>query len=309
MADTLTSNIGEKISMKGISVFKKPLKYISVSLGVYLATTGMANAACPAGSNILSNFPATITSGGTYCITSHKILATPNITAITIAASNVTLDLDRWELRGPGVYSDSVSGYGIAVTNNAQNVTIRNGALVGFNAGIIMATNSGSNYTDGLVVDNMSIRSMGMAGVMVSLNSYCNSCTIKNSNISNTDANRVTTQGGFSGAYAIYFERSNDITIKNNVITGVYSRGTLPSYGIYLKGGQNAQVEDNTVSDTYNSTTNDTGIQFFSFRNANALDNHLSYFYYGIRYSYSSGGHAGNTFYLVTKPITGGTAL
>lgn len=296
--------------MRGNKIFRKSFKYLVVSFGIYLTSMGMANAACPSGSTPLSTFPAYITTSGTYCLTSNRIVNTPGSTAVVISASNVTLDFGGWAIHGPGWYSDTVSGYGVSVTNNAQNVTIQNGALTGFAVGIIMATNTGSNRTDGLLIDNMSIRAMGMAGVQVSLNSYCDNCTIRDSDISNVDANRITTQGGFSGAYGIYFDRSNNITITNNVITGVHSRGPLPSYGIYLKGGNEADVEGNSVATVANSPTSDTGILFFSFRNGTALNNRVSYFYRGIRFAYSPGGqHGGNTFYRVTIPITGGTAL
>lgn len=296
--------------MKGKTIVQNTVKYVAVSFGFYMAGTGMANAACPAGSTIINNLPAYITSSGTYCLNSHKNIASQGAIAVSISASNVTLDFDRWEIRGPGAFSDAVSGYGVTVTNNAQNVTIRNGALIGFHSGIISVTNSGSNHTDGLLVDNMSIRSMGYAGVQVGLNSYCDNCTVQNSDISNVDANRVTTQGGYSGAYGIRFERSNYVSIKNNVITGVHSRGTLPSAGIYMYRGQNAVVEGNSVADAANSLTDDTGILFVSHPNGTALDNHISYFYRGIWFAYSTGGgYAGNTFYSVVRPVTGGTEL
>lgn len=291
-------------------MFRKSLKYVAVSVGIYLTSVGMANAACPTGSTALTTFPAIITTSGTYCLTSSKIVNTPGVVAVTIAASNVTLDFDRWAINGPGWFSDTVSGYGVVVTNNAQNVTIRNGTLVGFKSGILITTNTGSNRTDGLLVDDMSIRSMGLYGIQLGMNSYCDNCTVRDSDISNIDANRETDSGGYSGAYGIYFDRSNNLTITNNVITGVHSRGTLPSYGIYLKGGNYADVEGNLVSDVANSSTNDTGILFFSFRNGTALNNRLSYFYRGIRFAYSPyGQHGGNTFYHVTIPVTGGTAL
>jgi hypothetical protein len=287
------------------------LKYISVSLGLLVAGTGIANATCPAGSTIINSLPATLSSAGTtYCLASSRIITTPNAVALSITASNITLDLDRWTISGPGYYNDTVSGVGISVTNNAQNVTIQNGALVGFNGGIIMSTNTGSNSTDGLLIDNMSIRGMGTYGIAVLQNSSCDNCVVQNSQVYNVDANRNTSQGGYSGAYGIYFAYSDNLTITNNNIIGLYSRGSLPSYGIYLYRGQYAEVEGNTVSDNAYSTTNDTGILFFSFRDGTAVNNNLSYIYTGIRFAYSAGGlHSGNTFYHVTRPIIGGTAF
>lgn len=282
------------------------------SLFLLTSATGLANAACPPGSTIMSNFPYYITEPGTYCMAAHTYVnPTSNSAwgAITIAASNVTVDLGRWELRGPGFFADAVSGYGVQITNNASDVTIRNGTIAGFNSGIVMWTNSGSNSVERLTIEDMQLRALGYAAVNVSLNSTCTDCTIQNNQISNIDANRVQNQGGYSGAFGVRFDDSSDIKVLNNTITGVHSRGPMPSYGVYLLYSSGALVKDNRISDIYGSATNDTGILAFGTSNMDAIDNRISYFYYGIRYAYSSGGHSGNTFYMVTKPITGGTPL
>lgn len=275
------------------------------------ALSSHAQASC---TTTITAVPYTITQPGTYCLNGNKnYLPTTNSTtsAVTIAADNVILDLNRYEIRGSySFYGPSANReYGVSVTNYAQNVTIRNGALVGFRSGIVVWTNTGSNNVGNLVVDNMSIRSMSDYGILVGLNSRCDNCTVQNSSISNTDANLCTICGGYAGAYAIRMEYSDNIHILNNVITGIRSRGTLPSYGISITHGTTALIDGNRVSGLANSPTDDRGVTGYLYNDMTVTNNHFSYLYYGIWYFYSNGGYSGNTMYSVTVPYKGGTAL
>lgn len=290
-------------------VFFVTLTFLSVS------NSSLAAVSCASSSAVrINSLPYIITQAGTYCLAGSMYINQSGNnsawSAVTIAASDVTLDLNRWAINGPGAYGSnpSVSGYGVTVTNYAQNVTVRNGTLSGFLEGVSAWTNSGSNDVSGLVVEDMQIWAMGSAGVHVGFNSNCNGCIIRKNSISNINANYCTTCGGWSGAYGIRMERSNNLTVSNNIITGVHSRGDLASSGIYLYSGSNALVSDNIVSDTADSATPDTGILGFSYSNMTVNNNRINYFYRGIWYAYSTGTYSGNTINQVTVPYKGGTA-
>lgn len=295
--------------------FSRKLRFIVVSLASLLAVSNAAVAAvsCTSGSaTMINSIPYYITTPGTYCLKSSMYINQPSnnsaYAAVTIASSNVTLDLNRWALQGPGyVGSPLNNATGVVVTNNAEDVTIRNGNIQGFLIGVSAVTNSGSNHVRRLTVDGLQIYGMGSAGIIVGLNSYCDDCVINNNSIYGVDANQCQNCGGWSGAYGIRMERSNNISITNNRVIGLISRGNLASTGIYLQNGSNALIEGNTVADSVDSATPDTGILGSSFGNMTVKNNRLSYLYRGIWYFYSTGTYTANTMYGVTIPYTGGT--
>lgn len=293
----------------------RSFKFIAV---MFLATLGLSNTSlaavsCTSSSAIsITSLPYQIMSPGTYCLKSSLYINQPGnnsaYSAITIASSNVTLDLNHWALQGPGYVGSPVDkATGVVVTNNAQDVTVRNGNIQGFLNGVSVVTNTGSNHVRRLTVDGLQIYGTGYAGVLVSLNSYCDDCVINNNSIYGVDANLCQNCGGWSGAYGVRMERSNNITITNNRIIGLVSRGNVVSTGIYLQNGSYALVQGNNVADSVGSATQDTGILGSSFTNMTVNSNRLSYLYRGIWYFYSTGTYSGNSMYGVTIPYTGGT--
>ena len=75
-----------------------------------------------------------ISSEGSYCLTGNLSIASGN--AIAVAASNVTIDLQGFELIGTGGTT------GIFIAGGISNVTIRNGTIRNFTTGINGAGNS-----------------------------------------------------------------------------------------------------------------------------------------------------------------------
>jgi parallel beta-helix repeat protein len=74
----------------------------------------------------ISALPATITTSGSYYLTTNLTCTacTNGIAGVTIAISDVTLDLNGFTLQG-----QTGSGAGISVPNSERNLTIRNGVL------------------------------------------------------------------------------------------------------------------------------------------------------------------------------------
>ena len=90
-----------------------------------------------------AGFPVQITSPGSYRLTSDldvRSLSSPqNRDAIAISSNNVSLDLNGFSLIGPVSCSGATptcsplgSGIGIVGTTLIRNITIENGAIVGF---------------------------------------------------------------------------------------------------------------------------------------------------------------------------------
>lgn len=131
-------------------------------------------------------FPITITQPGSYQLSGNLNVPDANTTAIEIAASNVTIDLNGFSIRGPVVCSGSScspsgGGSGIAIGGGipsgcCSNITVRNGTVQGMGAhGIFLAA-------DAVLLENMHVRSNGAAfaaGIdIVGLNA-----TIRNSTV------------------------------------------------------------------------------------------------------------------------------
>ncbi|HRN77648.1 MAG TPA: right-handed parallel beta-helix repeat-containing protein [Candidatus Dependentiae bacterium] len=75
-----------------------------------------------------ADIPLTIGAAGTYCLTEDIV---GSGTSILINADNVTLDLQDYML-------DAMSGVGIGLSNNINNIQIKNGTIINADIGIIL---------------------------------------------------------------------------------------------------------------------------------------------------------------------------
>lgn len=89
--------------------------------------------------------PMTIAAPGTYCLSGN--LSVANSDAITVQADFVTIDFRGYTISGPGY----VQGLDAVSSTLRRNLIIRNGAIRGFENGVIAYT--GTN----IVVENMTI--------------------------------------------------------------------------------------------------------------------------------------------------------
>jgi len=128
----------------------------SLLLLLLAGANGVAQAA-PAGCTPISSAPYTISAPGQYCLTNDIEFLGTSGDAISIAASDVTLDLDGWALYGPlrNGTPASVNTGGINASLQT-NVTIQNGTVNGFARGIQIG--GGAAFKPrGIVVRNMKV--------------------------------------------------------------------------------------------------------------------------------------------------------
>jgi nitrous oxidase accessory protein NosD len=95
-----------------------------VSMSSMLAMSAFAK-------TIIESVPFTITKAGTYVLDGDLTLSGTSQTGITVNASNVVIDLAGFSLATSGT-----TNFGITVPSTATNVTIQNGTITGFGAGI-----------------------------------------------------------------------------------------------------------------------------------------------------------------------------
>ena len=113
-----------------------------------------------------SGFPIFICQSGSYRLSGDLILPNANTTAVVIAASNVTLDLNGFSISGPVTCTPgtsplqcSASGSGEGITSGGhqlRNITIENGTVQGMGFGGIDMVS-----VRGLVVRDMHVESIG----------------------------------------------------------------------------------------------------------------------------------------------------
>lgn len=166
-----------------------------------------------------AGFPVTLSQPGSYRLTSNLVLTDPQVDAIQITANHVTLDLNGFVILGPvtcagaGVQlacaPGSASGVGVRAPA-AQFSAVRNGAIRGFGAGVLLASFAR--------VEDLSVADTRLAAITAGPSSR---------------VARNTVSGGWIGISAVG-------TIRDNVVFGSRSHG-IASHGAALATG-------NTVS-------------------------------------------------------------
>lgn len=254
-------------------------------LGLAFASGAMAQSAtCTA----ITAVPYTITSSGTYCLTSNL---TANLasgqTAITIAADDVVLDLN-----GRALNNSTSNGWGIGQTGAyvVRNATIRNGTVRGFLGAISIAT-------EGYLVENMLLTENVQFGVSFGGNNG----VVRN--------NRIQKIGTAAGAQAFgMYGNPQKVQIVNNDISDTTT--TAIAVGIFLSGASDAVVAGNRINkvSATQAPANSTGI-LAGGTNQIVRDNIIVDATKGIDFSTSgTGKYMGNITQGVTTPYTNGTA-
>jgi hypothetical protein len=123
---------------------KKSHLFVSLAAGLFFTSVaGLAQ-------TTISALPYAITAPGVYVLGGN--LASPNSgAAITIQASDITLDLGDFYLFGSGQNTVGV------VATDQVNITIKNGGLVGFNTAVILQGSSAAGPNYGHHVENLNI--------------------------------------------------------------------------------------------------------------------------------------------------------
>lgn len=102
-----------------------------------------------------AGFPVTISSRGSYKLTSNLRVRTPGVDAIEITKDNVTLDLNGFAIIGPGG-----GGFGAGVNTLRTQVTVVNGSVLGMAYGL---------FVNGTLcrIENVSVAQNSLAGIAV----------------------------------------------------------------------------------------------------------------------------------------------
>jgi parallel beta-helix repeat protein len=105
----------------------------------------------PTGKNVITSLPFTISQPGSYVLNGNLTLNGPG-NGIDVSASNVTIDLQGFELVGTGSSIGGIRGTG-------SNLTVRNGTVRNW-PGVGVGSNQAG--TSGLVVDSLVLKANGI---------------------------------------------------------------------------------------------------------------------------------------------------
>ena len=189
------------------------------------------NAACSAiACGGTGHFPCAISASGSYRLTSNLTVSSSSTNAITVTASNVTIDLNGFTITGGGS-----GGSGIGISASGMNdVTVKNGGVTAFEVGVWVGTNSivsgvhaDSNY-NGIIAgggaDANSIVKGCTANHSTNVGIYCflNSCVVSGSSANN-------------GAYGVYIAGSSALVLNDTIVSnsqyGLFASDTTTGYG------------------------------------------------------------------------------
>jgi parallel beta-helix repeat protein len=175
----------------------------------------------------------------------------PCATGLVIGADNVTLDLNGFTLSGTPAAGD---GPGVLVSGRT-GVTVRNGTVTGFDAGVAIEGGSGNTVTGMFLTGNRGTGNYG-EGVLLS-----------NSTGNTVSYNRITNNGPYGGISMLV---ANNNLIEHNQIVG-NNMSTTNTSGIRLENVGRTASNGNTVRDNFVQGSGLDGIQLF----AGASDNQI----------------------------------
>ena len=275
---------------------KEPMR----SLACFLLF-GLARVAFAADSDSctpINSVPFTISQAGAYCLNKDIAATMAFGSAITIASSDVTLDLHGFRL------GDEAAGLGTTANGifaeNRENITIRNGTIKGFSYGILFNRLTGG-ISRGHLVEKLRLEANTVGGVAI----IGNGSVIRGNQIVKTGGS--TASGANSPAFGIAIEGDGDHVIDNDIYETV-GQGNLQGTAIDVDGS-NAVIENNRISNSVLSTTvASLGISFdCCFNGELVLGNRISTMTFGIYFGTTTGKYRDNLLAGVTFPFNGGT--
>ncbi len=221
----------------------------------------------------ITTLPAVITIPGVYCLTQSLTTAIASGNAIDVQASNVVIDLNGFRVAGlaAGLGTGAVGIHAL----NRQNITIKNGIVRGFFAGIQLEGGGTGHLIEDVLADQNTAY-----GIMI----QAARSVIRRNRVLTTGGTTKETGVG-TAVVGILVVTGAGVRVIDNDVAAVTRGATEISAGIAFDGGLNNFVVDNRIS-----AVTDAGILFDSGGTGKYRGNLTS----GIPTPYSGGTDAGD---------------
>ncbi len=227
------------------------------------ATTGGCGPGDAAG------FPVTITTSGSYRLTSNLTLPNELLDAIFISASGVRIDLDGFAIVGPVVCSGTLisctpagTGTGVEASSTRNDVRVENGSITGMGTGIslpgagihVARVRVSSNRLTGISVGSAArisesiVFRNGGVGIAVGRGSSVTRSAISRNGLTGLSLFATVATGGLvASENSIHDNQGSGIAAYFG--SSVFTRNTVFSNGIHgISANGGAQVSANTVT-------------------------------------------------------------
>jgi len=240
----------------------------------------------------ITTIPYYIANSGVYCLRRDFMLPSGYKKAITVGASNVTLDMNGFRITNTpaNIYlADGITASG------KGNLVIRNGILSGFSRGLYIRLGDVPGASRGHIIENMRVDNGSLVGMEIN-----GSRSIVRNNVI-TNIVRTPSSGSANG---IFFSGSGSY-IEGNMISNVYG-----SFGLYLHNSSSTTVKDNYISHIkkYNVSDVNAGMYLNLSNNLIVRDNYISSGAdIGIFFNNSSGIYKDNMIANYATKVIGGT--
>jgi hypothetical protein len=216
--------------------------------------------------------------------------------AITVGASGVTLDLDGRTLRGSA--GAATEAFGI-LARNRRNVTVSNGTVEGFLAGVFLAGPSSRAVKQGLAVRGLRASGNTYSGVWLEgRGNEVSGCAV-------ADTGGSTALGPDAGAVGIASVGPVPRLVGNQVLN-TSATGAGDAFAIAARDALLGVIADNRLQNLSPAAT--TGILVTAATGVEVRTNSFDSFDYGVVFAPGATGTcAGNTTIAVSTPALGVT--
>ena len=246
----------------------------------------------------ITSLPAVITIQGIYCFTGDLPTNVSSGNAIEVKTNNVVIDMNGHKLGGVDGGPTTLAN-GIAADSH-KNITIRNGTIRGFYAGIGITDIGAPSTSSGHIIENVRADANTATGIyLVGAGSIIRNNVVVNTSGSTTATNVTSVGISMSGS---------GVRVLNNDVVDTRGRGTGGSIDVYVAIAPGAVVKKNRLTHTTRDPGGATGIAVTGSPDVSILQNRLSNVTTGVSFDGgSTGNYRGNITNSVDTPYTGGT--
>ncbi len=245
----------------------------------------------------ITSLPYTISTQGVYCLNGNLETNLASGNAITITVNNVVIDLNGHKIgnlaAGQTTLAQGVYAY------QRQNITIRNGTIRGFLAGILLDDDSPYTTSQGHIIEDIRADLNTNTGIGVKGRGNI----IRNNIVVSTGRTDLTN----SYAYGIQAYGPGNRVINNDVYE-TKERGTGAAHGIYGFSCGGAVIDNNRIGNAAFGAGTSLGISLALADDVLLTNNKITKMQYGISFSSSTGAYMNSLVYGATTAFTGGTA-
>ncbi len=197
---------------------------------------------------VISSLPYTISTAGVYVLNQSFSYPSGSGAAITIKASNVTLNLNGHGITNTAAQNSSNTAIAIHASN-FENITVENGEILGFNAGILLeGPTIGINFNVGHVIQGMRLAYSLTFGIWLE---WCANCSIQNCQLYSMG----TTGGGVTVNTPTYGIEVDSFNGGNRIYRNQVTNSFFGYYGLNHGASQGSYFEQNLATNcTYSFT-------------------------------------------------------